>query len=157
MTKGDEKILDTFLHKCIRSILKIYWPEKITNTEARRKRDGLEKISTIVKKRRWQWIGHVLRMDNNRNARTALDWAPEGKRKRGRPKATCRVGNSSPVHGEVYSKQLTYLLSSLSPHGEWCNERVLSILICLALVWLPHHTITMGEDYVRACDLSKER
>ena len=55
MTKGDEKILDTFLHKCIRSILKIYWPEKITNTEAR-KRAGLEKISTIVKKRRWQWI-----------------------------------------------------------------------------------------------------
>jgi hypothetical protein len=90
MTEGDEKILDTFLHKCIRSILKIYWPEKITNTEARRKRAGLEKISTIVKKRRWQWIGHVLRMDNNRNTRTALDWAPEGKRKRGRPKETWR-------------------------------------------------------------------
>jgi predicted ArsR family transcriptional regulator len=90
MTKGDEKILDTFLHKYIRSILKIYWPEKITNTEARRKRAGLEKISTIVKKRRWQWIGHVLRIDNNRNARTALDWAPEGKRKRGRPKETWR-------------------------------------------------------------------
>ena len=29
-------------------------------------------------------------MDNNRNARTALDWAPEGKRKRGRPKETWR-------------------------------------------------------------------
>jgi hypothetical protein len=28
-------------------------------------------------------------MDNNRNTRTALDWAPEGKRKRGRPKETC--------------------------------------------------------------------
>ena len=80
MTKSDEKILDTFLHKCIRSILKIHWPEKITSTEAR-KRAGLEKISTIVKKRRWQWIGHVLRMDNNRKGRTALDWAPEGKRK----------------------------------------------------------------------------
>jgi hypothetical protein len=26
-------------------------------------------------------------MDNNRNARTALDWAPEGKRSR--PKETC--------------------------------------------------------------------
>ena len=89
MTKGDEKILDTFLHKCIRSILKIYWPEKITNTEAR-KRAVLEKISTIVQKRRLQWIGHVLRMDNNRNARTALDWAPEGKRKRGRPTETWR-------------------------------------------------------------------
>jgi hypothetical protein len=66
------------------------WPEKITNTEARRKRAGLAKISTIVKKRRRQWIGHVLRMDNNRNTRTALDWAPEGKRKRGRPKETWR-------------------------------------------------------------------
>ena len=29
-------------------------------------------------------------MDNNRNARTALDWAPEGKRQRGRPKETWR-------------------------------------------------------------------
>ena len=89
MTKGDEKFLDTFLHKCIRSILKIYWPEKITNTEVR-KSAGLEKISTIVKKRRWQWIGHVLRMDNNRNARTTLDRAPERKRQRGRPKETWR-------------------------------------------------------------------
>ena len=66
MTKGEEKILDTFLHKCIRGILKMYWPEKITNAEAR-KWAGLEKICTIVKKRRWQWIGHALRMDNNRN------------------------------------------------------------------------------------------
>jgi hypothetical protein len=29
-------------------------------------------------------------MDNNMNAGTALDWAPEGKRKRGRPKETWR-------------------------------------------------------------------
>jgi hypothetical protein len=29
-------------------------------------------------------------MDNNRNASTALDWAPEGKRKRGSPKETWR-------------------------------------------------------------------
>jgi hypothetical protein len=35
-------------------------------------------------------IGHVLRMENNRNVRTALDWAPEGKGKRGRPKETWR-------------------------------------------------------------------
>ena len=89
ITKGDEKMLDTFLHKCIRNILKIYWPEKISNIEAR-KTVEIEKISTIVKKRRWQWIGHVLRMDNNRNAKIALDWTPEGKRRRGRPKETWR-------------------------------------------------------------------
>ena len=89
MTKGDEKIVDTFLHKCIRSILKIYWPETITNTKAR-KRVGLEKTSAIVEKRRWQWIRHVLRMDNNRNARTAIDWVLEGNSKKGRPEETWR-------------------------------------------------------------------
>jgi hypothetical protein len=36
MTKGDENLLDTFLHKCIRSILKIHWPEKITNLDYRK-------------------------------------------------------------------------------------------------------------------------
>ena len=30
-------------------------------------------------------------MDNNRDAMTALDWASEGKRKRGRPKETARI------------------------------------------------------------------
>ena len=29
-------------------------------------------------------------MDNNRNARTALDWVPEGKRKSNRPQETWR-------------------------------------------------------------------
>ena len=35
-------------------------------------------------------------MDNNRNARTALDWAPEGKRQRGRPKETWRGTSGFP-------------------------------------------------------------
>jgi hypothetical protein len=34
--------------------------------------------------------GHVLRTDNNRNAMIALNWKPEGKRSRGRPKETWR-------------------------------------------------------------------
>jgi len=89
MTKGDENLLDTFLHKRIRSIMKIYWPERITNSDVR-KRAEMEKISDIVRKRRWQWIGHVLRMPANRNARIVLDWAPEGKRRRGRPRETWR-------------------------------------------------------------------
>jgi hypothetical protein len=89
MTKGDENLSDTFLHKCIRSILKIHWPEKITNLELR-KRAGIDKISASVRRRRWQWISHVLRMDKNRNARIALNWTPEGNRSRGRPKELWR-------------------------------------------------------------------
>ena len=40
------------------------------------------------------------------------------------------------VHKIYWYNWLT-CLSSLSPRGEWGHERVLSILICLALVWLP--------------------
>jgi hypothetical protein len=36
MTKGDEKLLDTFQHKCLRKILRIYWPMKTSNEEVRK-------------------------------------------------------------------------------------------------------------------------
>ena len=48
MNKTDEKMVDTFLHKSLRRILKIYWPQKVTNEEVRR-RAGIEKISITIK------------------------------------------------------------------------------------------------------------
>ena len=85
MTKGDEAKLDTFQHKCLRRLLKIYWPMRVSNEEVPR-RANTETISELVRKRRWTWIGHVLRMDNSCLPRVALKRAPEGKRKRGDPK-----------------------------------------------------------------------
>ena len=89
MTKRDEKKLDSFQHICLRKILKIHWPMKVTNEEVR-KRAGSERLSTQIRTRRWTWIGHVLRMKPDLLPRTALNWAPEGKRKRGRPRETWR-------------------------------------------------------------------
>ena len=89
VTKGDEKRLDVLLHSCLRRIFKIYWPEKISNISLR-ERAEMNKISVLVKVRRWTWIGHILRKDTNNNCRTALTWTPEGRRKRGRPKETWR-------------------------------------------------------------------
>ena len=89
MTKTDEKKLDAFLHKSLRRILKIYWPMRITNKEIRA-RAGMETISKQVARRRWTWLGHVLRMDHHSHPRIALTWVPEGKRKRGRPRETWR-------------------------------------------------------------------
>ena len=40
--------------------------------------------------RRWRWIGHVMRREQDNITRTALHWIPEGKRKRGRPRNTWR-------------------------------------------------------------------
>ena len=56
-------------------------------------------MATILLKRRWKWIGHVIRKDNASHTKTALHWTPEGKRKRGRPKITWR----RTVEGELKS------------------------------------------------------
>ena len=64
MTKDDEAKLDTFQHKCLRRLLKIYWPMRVSNKKVRR-RANTETISELVRKRRWTWIRHVLRMDNS--------------------------------------------------------------------------------------------
>jgi len=89
MTEGDEAKLDTFQQKCLRRLLKIYWPMDVSSEEVRR-RANTETISELVRKRGWTWIGHVLHMDNSCLPRVALTWAPEGKCKRGRPKEMWR-------------------------------------------------------------------
>ena len=49
-----------------------------------------ESMATIVIRRRWKWIGHLIRRDQNSITRTALYWTPEGKCKSGRPTNTWR-------------------------------------------------------------------
>ena len=71
MTKSDEAKLDTFQQKCLRRLLKIYWPMLVSNEEVQR-RANTDTISELVKKRRWALIGHVLRMDNSCLLRVAL-------------------------------------------------------------------------------------
>ncbi|XP_062566517.1 uncharacterized protein LOC134228832 [Saccostrea cucullata] len=46
----------------------------------------VESISVEVMRRRWNWIGHVLRKDLTDDCVVALWWTPEGRGKRGRPK-----------------------------------------------------------------------
>ena len=89
MNKGDEKKLNTFQYRCLRRILNIKWQDKITNKEVQERTQARD-ISLEVKKRRWKFIGHVLRGDPNSDAKTAMTWQPEGKRKQGRPKTTWR-------------------------------------------------------------------
>ena len=74
MTKRDEAKLDTLLQKCLRRLLKNYWPMKVPNEEVRR-RNRTCTISELIKRRRI----HAL-----------LPEAPEGKKSRLRPKVTWR-------------------------------------------------------------------
>ena len=89
-TKSLQSKLQVFVNKCLRYILKIWWPNKITNKELWRKTNQEDNTSTI-RRRKWNWIGHTLRKDSATNiTRQALDYNPQGKRKRGRPKSNWR-------------------------------------------------------------------
>ena len=43
-----------------------------------------------MRRRRWNWLGHILRREGYNDCFTALGWTPEGRRARGRPKTTWR-------------------------------------------------------------------
>ena len=89
MTQQDTNRLSSFHNTCLRKILKVYWPDTISNNRLQQTTKQ-ENICITLKKRRWKWFGHVCRMNNSLPAKTALTWTPEGKRKRGRPKTTWR-------------------------------------------------------------------
>ncbi|KAK7103497.1 uncharacterized protein [Littorina saxatilis] len=100
MTESDLTKLSTFHTKSLRRILGIFWPNTISSQQLL----AQESMETIVTRRRWKWIGHVLRRQQDSITRTALHWTPEGKRKRGRPKNTWR----RTVEGELKTLNQTW-------------------------------------------------
>ena len=87
--KKIESRLRGFEGRCLRRILHIWWEQRVTNKEVW-ERAGMSNIILEVKKRRWSWLGHVLRMKKERHPHAVLTWVPPGKRKRGRPLGTWR-------------------------------------------------------------------
>jgi hypothetical protein len=49
---------------------------------------GEKPVELQFRKRKWKWIGHTIRKDQNAVEMIVLDWNPQGTRKRGRPKKT---------------------------------------------------------------------
>ena len=78
-----------FHTKSLRRILRILWPSKIANEDLLRQWNQ-ESIATILIRRRWQWIGHVIRRYQTSITKTAFHWTPEGKWKCERPKNAWR-------------------------------------------------------------------
>ena len=87
--QGKNKTEPNWNRPFVQDILGIYWPDKISYKELE-KRTCIPQIDRELKKRRWTWIGHVLRMNSDANPKVALTWTPEGKRKRGRPRELWR-------------------------------------------------------------------
>lgn len=78
-----------FVNKCLRRILGIFWPLTITNSQLYQQ-SNCEPLEQTIKRKRWSWIGHTLRKPHDSICRQALEWNPQGNRRRGRPKQTWR-------------------------------------------------------------------
>ncbi len=65
MYRRQEKILNHFHLRCLRSLLHIRWQDKIPNTEVLH-RARLPSITTITHKAQLRWAGHVSRMHDDR-------------------------------------------------------------------------------------------
>ena len=89
LTQGEERKLDTFQTRCLRRIFKIRWQQHVSNEKVLELADA-GTISKEVRRRRWTWIGHIMRKGRDDDCVVALGWTPEGRRKRGRPKTTWR-------------------------------------------------------------------
>ena len=68
-----------------RKILGISLLDKINHTAIREKTKFKDVVSYTLNMK-WKWAGHVGRMKDNRWTIKCTRWAPQGKRKRGRPR-----------------------------------------------------------------------
>jgi hypothetical protein len=67
--------------------MNIKWTNKVTNKELWR--ITKQKLMEIqIKRRKWNWTGHTLCKEAGAIEKTALDWNPQGYKRRGRPKRT---------------------------------------------------------------------
>ena len=101
--KKIESRMRGFEGRCLRRILHIKWQDHVSNEEVKR-RTGVNSINEEVKRRRWTWLGHCLRMTKSRLPNAALRWAPPGKRKRGRPMGTWRRTIEEEMQGKTWNE-----------------------------------------------------
>ena len=81
--------LQVFINKSLRKILRIFWPDQTTNNKLWM-RTKQPRIDLQIRKRKCGWLGHTLWKLTDDITRQALQWKPQGKRSRGRPKKTWR-------------------------------------------------------------------
>ena len=89
VTTSITRKLQVFVNRCLRFIVDVRWPDKISNVDLWA-RTNQKPIDQEIRRRKWGWIGHTLRKPADNTAQQALDWNPQGKRKIGRPKTTWR-------------------------------------------------------------------
>jgi hypothetical protein len=84
-----QRKLQSFVNKCLRYIMMMWWPRVISN-EKLWEMIGQININKEIRKCKFGWIGHTLRKDDSEPCKAALQWNPQGTRGRGRPRNSWR-------------------------------------------------------------------
>ena len=72
LTQGEERKLDTFQSQCFRRIFKLRCQQHVTNHKILEMAEA-QPISNELRRRRWMWIGHVLRGKRDSDCAVALE------------------------------------------------------------------------------------
>ncbi|KAK5641023.1 hypothetical protein RI129_009570 [Pyrocoelia pectoralis] len=90
MNQKNQMKIETWERKMLRRILggkkTIMGWERRTHNELLYHMYGEKSIGEFVKNRRLQWLGHLIRMNDDRNVKNVAWRAPGGRRKNGRPR-----------------------------------------------------------------------
>ena len=68
VTKEIQRKIQPFVNRCLRYILRIWCPKIISNKDLW-KVTGQEDINVEIRKRKFRWIGHTLRKEDERYQR----------------------------------------------------------------------------------------
>ena len=89
LTKELEARIKSFEFKCYRRLLRIPYTEHKSNEEVKNRIElevgKVVNLLEVVRKRKLQWFGHVVRQGADSLAKTILEGMVDGKRNRGRP------------------------------------------------------------------------
>jgi hypothetical protein len=76
-----QRKLQSFVNRCLWYITKIWWPRDISN-EKLWEMTGQININKEIRKWKFGWIGHTPRKDDSKPYKVALQWNPQGTRRR---------------------------------------------------------------------------
>ena len=128
LTETSEDEVDSFHRRLLRKVINIRWPKVISNKDLYEK-VGVEKWSVTIRRRRLNWLGHLMRLDEGTPVRKSLlESLTDIKRKVGRPQLTwlkaiekdlASVGIDIDVYGERPERTVQKLVDLTENRNEW--------------------------------------
>ncbi|XP_072399540.1 uncharacterized protein [Diabrotica undecimpunctata] len=90
ITENNRRKLEVVEMDAFRRSVGVSRRERIRNDEIRQRMGVDGSLTTDIERKQLIWYGHVQRMDNSRLPKIIMQRIPPNRRKRGRPKKSCR-------------------------------------------------------------------